>query len=253
MNIEEAGARHSGADMSKIQAIHDHAAGLGAACMSAESEYTGIVTVSEAAALRMKDSHDALRQQVTKALAADHGTTDYGAGGPYVRDMFDDQVVYDHKGKTLKRKYSVDSSKGQPKVMFMGDPQQVDTAYVASNPGAVESKVYFAERKISKDMRDELDSADFAGKNKSFPIAKPEDVAAAAASIGRAGSDNYSNDELKSRIIAIAKRKGAAFVAKLPDAWKAKESAAETESAAIVESAEQEFTEVVESAFIQAA
>jgi hypothetical protein len=78
------------------------------------------------------------------------------------------------------------------------------------------------ERDIPQSKRDELPAEDFAGKHKSFPIARPSDVAAAAASIGRAGSDNYSTDELKARIIAIAKRKGAAYEAQLPDAWKPK-------------------------------
>src|SRR5438270_119067 len=53
--------------------------------------------------------------------------------------------------------------------------------------------------------RSKIPAADFAGKNKSFPIVEPKDVADAAASIGRAGEDNYSSDELKTRIIAIAK------------------------------------------------
>ncbi len=81
------------------------------------------------------------------------------------------------------------------------------------------------ERDIPQKERDKLPAADFAGKHRSFPIAKPEDVAAAAASIGRAGPDNYSPDELRSRIIAIAKRKGAAYVARLPDSWLQKEGA----------------------------
>lgn len=70
-------------------------------------------------------------------------------------------------------------------------------------------------------MSDELTEAtDYAGKAQSFPITVPEDVHKAAQSIGRAGDDNYSTDELKSRIIAIAKRRGPQFVAQLPDAWK---------------------------------
>jgi hypothetical protein len=74
-------------------------------------------------------------------------------------------------------------------------------------------------RDIPQAERDAMDPADFAGKEDSFPINRPEDVAAAAASIGRAGPDNYSTDELKTRIIGIAKRKGPAFVAQLPQAW----------------------------------
>jgi len=68
--------------------------------------------------------------------------------------------------------------------------------------------------------RDKLPASDFAGKDRSFPIKTPKDVADAAASIGRAGDDNYSSDQLKKNIIRIAKRKGAAFVAKLPKAWR---------------------------------
>lgn len=75
-------------------------------------------------------------------------------------------------------------------------------------------------RDIPQAERDAMDAADFAGKDKSFPVNRPEDVAAAASSLGRAGDDNYGPGELKARIIAIAKRKGPAFVAQLPDAWR---------------------------------
>ena len=67
--------------------------------------------------------------------------------------------------------------------------------------------------------RDEIPAEDYAGKDKSFPIVTPASVSAAASSIGRAGPENYSTDELKANIIKIAKRKGADFVAELPKAW----------------------------------
>ena len=75
--------------------------------------------------------------------------------------------------------------------------------------------------------RSKIPAADFAGKDRSFPIVSPADVSDAAASIGRAGPDNYSTDELKANIIAIAKRKGAAFVAELPKAWQPSTAEAE--------------------------
>ena len=83
---------------------------------------------------------------------------------------------------------------------------------------------YLEKRNMDPDVgggvdRDKIDAADFAGKDRSFPIVKPGDVSDAASSIGRAGPDNYSSDKLKSNIIAIAKRKGASFVAQLPKAW----------------------------------
>lgn len=68
--------------------------------------------------------------------------------------------------------------------------------------------------------RDKIPAADFAGQDRSFPIVTPKDVTDAATSIGRAGSDNYSSDQLKANIIRIAKRKGPSFVAALPQAWK---------------------------------
>ncbi len=68
--------------------------------------------------------------------------------------------------------------------------------------------------------RDKIPAEDFAGKDRSFPIVTPGDVSDAASSIGRAGSDNYSSDQLKANIIRIARRKGKAFVDELPEAWK---------------------------------
>ena len=65
--------------------------------------------------------------------------------------------------------------------------------------------------------RDKIPAADFAGPNRSFPIVTPQDVADAARSLGRAKGPT---GPIKAKIISIAKRKGAAFVAKLPEAWK---------------------------------
>src|SRR5579859_503450 len=69
--------------------------------------------------------------------------------------------------------------------------------------------------------RDKIPAADFAGRDRSFPIVTPGDVSDAASSIGRAGSSNYSSDELRRRITNIARRKGPSFVAELPESWKA--------------------------------
>lgn len=74
-------------------------------------------------------------------------------------------------------------------------------------------------RDIPDSHRKSMPGEDFAGKGRSFPIDEPEDVADAASSIGRAGDDNFPADTIKANIIRIAKRKGAAFIAKLPDAW----------------------------------
>jgi hypothetical protein len=75
-------------------------------------------------------------------------------------------------------------------------------------------------REISDEARKKMPAEDFAGKNRSYPIETPEDVHDAAQSIGRAGDDNYDTETLKRNIIRIAKRKGAEFVARLPEEWK---------------------------------
>jgi phage I-like protein len=82
-----------------------------------------------------------------------------------------------------------------------------------------ETKVLEA-REIPESTRKHMPEGDFAGKGRSFPIETPEDVHAAAQSIGRAGADNHDADTLKSNIQRIAKRKGPEFEAKLPEAWK---------------------------------
>jgi hypothetical protein len=73
------------------------------------------------------------------------------------------------------------------------------------------------ERFIPKSARAAAPSGSFAGKGKSFPILKPEDVQAAVHAIGRAGPENYSADVLKKNIIRIAKEKG--WSSSLPKAW----------------------------------
>jgi hypothetical protein len=76
------------------------------------------------------------------------------------------------------------------------------------------------ERFISKKTRDTADSGSFAGKGKSFPILKAEDVSAALHSIGRAGPGNYSGDTIRANIKRIAKAKGFALPDSLKDAGK---------------------------------
>jgi hypothetical protein len=83
---------------------------------------------------------------------------------------------------------------------------------------------HFLFRRMDPDVgggvdRDKIPQADCAGKDGSFPIVTPQDVADAASSIGRAGADNYSKETIKANIIRIAKRKGPEFVARLPESW----------------------------------
>jgi len=163
-------------------------------------------------------SHGRVRQLLQLALnpgRAGAGAVEYG----WVCDVFDTWFVYNVEpdGGTYKRPYVIADND----TVTMGEPEKVlpTTVYVP-----VSEAVALAERQMDKNVgggvdRDKIPDEDFAGKNRSFPIVRPGDVADAAASIGRAGPDNYSTDELKRRIIAIAKRKGKAFVAQLPEKW----------------------------------
>lgn len=85
------------------------------------------------------------------------------------------------------------------------------------NDGAETDTLLKTLRDISQDDRDKLPAEDFAGPNKSFPIVEAADVHDAAQSLGRAKGNRAA---IKRKIVAIAYRKGDAFVAQLPDDWK---------------------------------
>jgi hypothetical protein len=195
--------------------------------LAAEAD-TDTDDVSEAGAFSFDDVRQML-QAAVRATFSDKETY------TWVRDVYDTWFVYEvesrqeiNPGTSMFRRSYVIDEKG---AVTMGEPEAVlrATIYVpVSEAGFFETAVSqndrLSERKMDKSVgggvdRDKIPAADFAGKNRSFPIVTPGDVADAAAAIGRAGADNYSTDELKRRIIAIAKRKGESFVAKLPKAW----------------------------------
>src|SRR5579864_7462615 len=91
------------------------------------------------------------------------------------------------------------------------------------------------KRQISDDERQKLPLSDFVDPdNRAFFIAEPQDVDNAVQSFGR-GDVSYA--KFKARLIEIAKRKGAAFVAQLPQEWKDDMKKALTEELSIVEQA----------------
>lgn len=137
--------------------------------------------------------------------------------------------------------YSVDTSKAKkvaPVTTYVEQPDDCD-GYAAMEAAKLYTKgpVPLFERFVSKVERDAASASDFAGKGKSFPILKKEDVAAAASSLGRAGSDNHSVATIKANIIKIAKAKG--WESELPASWTSATEAAPgpaTESIRFVES-----------------
>jgi hypothetical protein len=86
-------------------------------------------------------------------------------------------------------------------------------------PGKETTEMLKFLRDIPVEERNKIPMEDFAGPNRSFPIVLPEDVSAAAHSLGRAKGDRAA---IKRKIISIAYRKGESFVAQLPEDWKRK-------------------------------
>ena len=178
-------------------------------------------------------SSNELRDKLSAAVRDAHKNSDtYSYYQDHTGDEDDGDCIYNCGGDMMKAPYSkgtdtsdtdytLDTSKAVKVVPRMTYEEQPDEG---DHYAAMESaKLYTAgpmplcERFVSKKERDAASSSDFAGKGKSFPILKAADVAAAAASIGRAGSDNYSTDVIKRNIIRIAKAKG--FTSELPKAW----------------------------------
>jgi hypothetical protein len=182
-------------------------------------------------------SSNELRSKLADAVSKAHeGTASYGNYIDHTGDEDSGDCIYQCSGNgesnTMKAPYSkgtdtsdsdytVDTSKSvkvAPRMSYVEQPDEADH-YSAMESAKLYTKgaVPICERFVSKKERDAAGSGDFAGKGKSFPILKAADVSAAASSIGRAGSDNYSTDVIKKNIIRIAKAKG--WASELPKAW----------------------------------
>ena len=182
-------------------------------------------------------SSNELRGKLSDAVGKAHeGTTSYGNYIDHTGDEDSGDCIYQCSGNgesiTMKAPYSkgtdssdsdytVDTSKAvkvAPRMSYVEQPDEADH-YSAMESAKLYTKgpMPICERFVSKKERDSAGSGDFAGKGKSFPILKAADVSAAASSIGRAGSDNYSTDVIKKNIIRIAKAKG--WTSELPKAW----------------------------------
>jgi hypothetical protein len=181
-------------------------------------------------------SSNELRSKLSDAVSKAHSGSQSGYYQDHVGDEDSGDCIYQCYGggesNTMKAPYSkgTDSSdedytlhtdkavKVVPRTTYVEQPDEADH-YSAMESAKLYTKgaVPICERFVSKKERDAAGSGDFAGKNKSFPILKAADVSAAASSIGRAGSDNYSTDVIKKNIIRIAKAKG--WASELPKAW----------------------------------
>ena len=138
----------------------------------------------------------------------------------------EDTVTIDHDGSAVEK--SEDT-------VTVDLPKDVSVSFSPADLAKLLKHREVAEkRQMDPDVgggvdRDKIPAANFAGRDRSFPIVTPADVSDAASSIGRAGEGNYSSDQLKENITRIARRLGAAFEAELPESWK-KDMAGKSES-----------------------
>lgn len=194
----------------------------------------------ELLATRLQEAADAMthadvRSRLHDAVKAAHPGDWQASYVDHTGDGKTGDCMYETKAGLMSCPYStesvggkvatqLDTSKAKPKhaVVTYHDVAADEDNYTSMEAAGLYEKDAgkFIERFISKGERDKMSPEDFAGKGKSFPINSPEDVDAAFHYVGRAGPENHSSDTIRKRIIAIAKRKGAAFVSKLPDTAK---------------------------------
>lgn len=202
-------------------------------------------------ALKLQEAADAIghnevRSKLSDAINDAHrGTGKYGYYVDHTGDGESGDCVYMCDGDMRMAPYSIgsvggksaahidmESGKNVTPVTRYQEEADDDDHYASMEEALKRDGLYSAlplyERFISKKERDSAGDDDFAGKGKSFPILKPEDVQAAVHAMGRAGDKNYGASGLKSRIVAIAKRKG--WTKYLPKSWQGDETKT-TESA----------------------
>ena len=192
----------------------------------------------QALALKLQEAsvgltHGNVRDRLSDAVSDLH--KDGNSYGHYIDHDGDGEsgnCVYYSGGETCMAPYTLGTVNGKLHASIDHENRTKVTPQITYHPAADDSDHYTAmeeaelyqkgtahlvERFISKGERDKADAGDFAGKAKSFPILKPGDVGAAVHAMGRAGAKNYGMSGLKSRIIAIAKKKG--WTSHLPKSW----------------------------------
>ena len=154
------------------------------------------------------------------------GTGHYATYPDHAGDDKSGDVIYSVDGNTVSAPYEMSKDEGGaaktyihadkatnvvPRTVYdpEADQDELDQ-YAQMSEAALYTRgpIPLVERNVPKSERDAADSSDFAGKGKSFPILKAEDVDAAFHALGRAGAGNYSTDVIRKNIIKIAKRKG---------------------------------------------
>jgi len=217
-----------------------------------------------ALAHRLQEAMDALSSSDVRCRLQDALSEQYPDRYPWLVDYFGDaesgSCVYCLQGEYALAPYEISSAGGstkasigagspvQPRTIYEPEPNDADWVAAMESLDPLEKPLakipgvlrMLYERFVPRSERDKASSSDFAGKGKSFPILKPEDIDAAFRSLGRAGKDNYSAATIRANIIKIATRKG--WASHLP---------AHAQEAAIVEATVDEFVALRESAVAQ--
>lgn len=179
--------------------------------------------------------HSDVSRRLDSAVSDAHkGTGSYGYYVTHTGDGESGDVIYSSNGDLKKAPYQIGTQGGKafanvdtensanvtPVTSYLEDCDDDDN-YASMEEAYKRDGLYTGlplyERFIGKKERDAASEDDFAGKGKSFPILQPGDVSAAVHAMGRAGEKNVGTSTLKSRIIAIAKRKG--WTKYLPKTW----------------------------------
>lgn len=188
--------------------------------------------------LALKLQEAAMQSDVAKRLTDavndyHRGTGDYGYYIDHDGDGTEGNCIYCCNGDIRSAPYELGTVGGKatqsidfdnstnvvPVTQYVPEADDSDH-YTSMDEAFKRDKLYTGlpvyERFISKKSRDSADTSSFAGKGRSFPILKAEDVPAALHSIGRAGPGNFSSDVIRKNIKRIATAKGFA----LPDSLK---------------------------------
>lgn len=209
---------------------------------------SGYLAVAEA--LQLQEASGMMHSDVARRLDsavrdAHKGTGNWASYITHNGDGTSGDCIYNCDSKTMSAPYEIGTLGGKdtthvdtdnaeevvPTVSYMSkadDDDQYSAMEESYKRDGLYSELPLYERFIGKAERAGMSDEDFAGKGKSFPISQPSDIMAAVHSMGRAGDKNVGTSTLKSRIIAIAKRKG--WTKYLPKAWQGGDTTTSAES-----------------------
>jgi len=185
---DKAGARNSKADAQMIQAVHDHAAALGADCSGAKSIGRRVDTKTTVAGSyedRQEDIQEALVEANTGAIRAAYPNADPGEYGWLIHIVatFDDRVVY-QIGWDDDDAWQVTYTWDGEEVTLAGNPEHVTVDQVVT---------------VSPD-------------DETTRSVKPEDAAAKAAAISPAEAEAEAEFHIWARAISLVAFAAAAAV-----------------------------------------